>query len=84
MASKKGDLELTVEKFMYVFMSRRQNSGLNYNVKMANKYFKMWLNFICSRKTVMKRICLRRYQEWIKLAQHLPLFTPEYFFVMII
>ena len=43
MASEKGDLELTVEKFMYVFMSRRQNSGLNYNVKMANKYLKMWL-----------------------------------------
>jgi len=27
---------------------------------------------------------LRKYQEWIKLAQHLPTFSSEYFFVMTI
>jgi len=41
--SKKDDLELCAEKFVYVFMCRQKNSGQNHNIKMANNYFKMWL-----------------------------------------
>jgi len=43
MDSKMDDLELCAEKFMFVFTCRRQDSGQNHNIEMANKYFKMWL-----------------------------------------
>jgi len=33
MDSKENDLELRAKKFMYVFMSRQQNSGQNHNIK---------------------------------------------------
>jgi pectate lyase len=41
-ASKEIGLEVNAEKTKYMVMSRDQNAGQNYNVKLDNKSFQKW------------------------------------------
>jgi hypothetical protein len=43
-ASRAGGLEVSAEITKYMFVSQHQNSGLDRNFLVANKFLKMWEN----------------------------------------
>jgi hypothetical protein len=41
-ASKEVGLEVNTEKTKYMLLSRHQNAGQSYDIKIANRFLKMW------------------------------------------
>jgi hypothetical protein len=57
--SKRVGLEINVEKTKYMLLSRHENAGQNWDIKIANRSFENMSQFKYLRTTVINQMKLR-------------------------